>query len=485
MNSVQAVDLEEISGGNCDLNIPQCLFYIPSISEYIELIFLYLSPAHMSHANGFVLVLTSNREQVFLQCANAEEDFAEPVPDFVHSRNAPLVCFVVNTNEIISHLCLGRRGMRAGTGIRRLNVKSITPLSNPINISNVIDEIPNRLKNTVRDRFTSGGLFTEKSFQAVVNVIRRLAPETQSVLDRFSHLRAERIRQISGRARESLAYQQQALVTALSIAGLDRDQLQDWSPPNQGTPSSFLDGLPSARLREDPMVINDLTKVPGFDLVKKFPYNAAVFESDSERLTVVLANRLPLEEQTGTDLVYFNETYQSFVMVQYKAMERDDEEGALFRLPSLQLNEEIQRMDRLLEILHSYSNNNHRDGFRLNENPFFLKLCPRIVFQPDDIGLIPGMYLPLDYWKVLSVHPSLRGPRGGLRVTYENVERYFDNTDFIKLVAKAWVGTNTNQSAVLKNVIREVIETGKAIVIAVKANTAVNRDAPHAARPLP
>ena len=86
------------------------------------------------------------------------------------------------------------------------------------------------------------------------------------------------------------------------------------------------------------------------------------------------------------------------------------------------------------------------------------------------------MYLPLDYWKVLTVHPSLKGPKGGLRVTYENVGRHFDNTDFIKLVAKAWIGTNTNQSAVLKDVIREVIETGKAIVIAVKANTEVNRD---------
>ena len=28
------------------------------------------------------------------------------------------------------------------------------------------------------------------------------------------------------------------------------------------------------------------------------------------------------------------------------------------------------------------------DGFRLKENPFFLKLCPRIVFDPDDAGLI-------------------------------------------------------------------------------------------------
>ena len=39
------------------------------------------------------------------------------------------------------------------------------------------------------------------------------------------------------------------------------------------------------------------------------------------------------------------------------------------------------------------------DGYRLSENPFFLKFCPRVVFNPDDKGLFKGIYLPLDLWK--------------------------------------------------------------------------------------
>ena len=39
-----------------------------------------------------------------------------------------------------------------------------------------------------------------------------------------------------------------------------------------------------------------------------------------------MANRLPLEQQTGADLIYFHEKYRSFVMVQYKAMERESGE---------------------------------------------------------------------------------------------------------------------------------------------------------------
>jgi len=43
-----------------------------------------------------------------------------------------------------------------------------------------------------------------------------------------------------------------------------------------------------------------------------------------------MANKLPLEEQTGADLIYYNETFSSFVMVQYKAM-NPGTEGQEFR----------------------------------------------------------------------------------------------------------------------------------------------------------
>lgn len=220
------------------------------------------------------------------------------------------------------------------------------------------------------------------------------------------------------------------------------------------------------------MVVHDLMHLPGFDILKTYPYSAALFESDTERLTIVLANRLPLEEQTGADLIYFNETYQSFVMVQYKAMEKEQENGVghdVFRLPNPQLTEEIERMDALLTELRACASCADHDGFRLTDNPFFLKLCPRLIFNPDDIGLVPGMYLPLDYWKLLEQHPGIKGPRGGLHITYQNVGRHFDNSAFASVVTKAWVGTTPGQSAVLKEAIRQTIETGKAAVVAVKS----------------
>jgi len=426
----------------------------------------------MAKSSGFVVFLTKDRMDTFLECVAEELAFAEPVADFQHSRTAPLVCFVVNAGKL-THIGLGRRGVRAGTGLSRLNIDKAEKLANPLSVRKLLNRLPKRNAVSVRKRFRSGGLLTDKGLTAVVEVIRQIAPHASTLLERFSQTRTERIRRLSERARDNLAQQKEALLTALSIAGISRDPVQEWTPSDE-TPVSFLDGLPSVRLREDPMVVHDLQNLPGFEVIKTYPYGAAVFESEatSERLTVILANRLPLEEQTGTDLIYFNETYQSFVMVQYKAMEREDRRDgpaeAIYRLPNAQLKEEIDRMDAVLGTLKASAPNTDTGGFRLTENPFFLKLCPRLVFNPDDVGLVPGMYLPLDYWKLLENDPGIKGPKGGLRITYDNAKRHFDNTSFTTVVSKAWVGTTPSQSQVLQDVIRATLETGKAVAIAIK-----------------
>lgn len=426
----------------------------------------------MAKASGFAVLLTKDRMDTLLECVAEGRGFAEPVTDFQHSRTAPLVCFVIGAGKL-THIGLGRRGVRAGTGLSRLNIDKAEVLSEPISVRKILNRLPKRNAASVRKRLQSGGLLTEKGFSAVVETIRQLAPQASSLLDRFSVSRTVLIRRLPDKTRENLAQQKEAVLTALSIAGISREPVQEWAPSDE-TPVSFLDGLPSLRLREDPMVVNDLQNLPGFDVIKTYAHGAAVFESEdaSERLTVILANRLPLEEQTGTDLIYFNETYQSFVMVQYKAMEREDRSNrpaeAVYRLPDAQLKEEIDRMDTVLGALRACAPYTDISGYRLTENPFFLKLCPRLVFNPDDVGLVPGMYLPLDYWKLLENDPGIKGPRGGLRITYENAKRHFDNTAFITVVSKAWVGTTPSQSQVLRDVIRETLETGKAVAIAIK-----------------
>lgn len=428
----------------------------------------------MARASGLIVRLSDTRYEVFKNTLSGEEYFGEPVPEFHCSRSIPLLAIVVH-NRKITHIANAKRGVRAGTKLSRLNLTNIEPLRKPVSIAVILRRIPKRVKRFAGNRFKSGGLIPPASFGATVDALIQLSPELRQRLARFGKGRKQKVEQLGGRTKEALGLQKVAVTTALSLSGLSRESLQQWDPGDGAQPTSFLDGLPTARLREDPMVNNDLNQLPGHDLVRKLMTSAAVFEGPFGRLTVVLANRLPLEEQLGVDLIYFNETYRSFIMVQYKAMERESDE-AVYRLPDTQLEKEIKRMNEVLKACASITETSFPGSYRLTSNPFFLKLCPRIIFNPDDSGMMPGMYISLDYWNLITVDPTTLGPNDGRIVTYKNVGRYFDNSEFTMLVSKGWVGTTPQQSDLLERVIRETIESGKAVAIGIK--TDVDPDKP-------
>jgi hypothetical protein len=125
-------------------------------------------------------------------------------------------------------------------------------------------------------------------------------------------------------------------------------------------------------------------------------------------------------------------------------------------------------MDKLLEELAKIEADTDPDGFRFSSNPFFLKFCSRIVFNPDDRGMFPGMYLPHGLWKALASSERLKGPRGGNVLTYKNVGRRLNGPEFTTLVAGSWVGTTITQSASLEAMIRSVLASGRTVTYAVK-----------------
>jgi hypothetical protein len=424
----------------------------------------------MDKAGGYVLNVEARRRKSLLEAIHQEGRLAEAVPEFSHSRNAPLICFVGFEPGMVTHLASGRRGVRAGTGLRRLNLKGVIELPQPISHSEITDRMSARMSGLVSDRLARGGLLAPASFAALLEAVRELSPSSRPVLDRYSAERRRLIARFSAEVRGALAIQKETVATALTIAGLDRTELQAWEPTSD-VPGSFLDGLSSARVREDAIVIGDLMHVPGFELVRRMPYGSAVFQREGVRLTVIVANHLPLEQQLGADLIYFNETYRSFIIVQYKVMERGRSDGVpFFRLPNEQLAKEIARMEATLDAIHGCPAADTRGGYRLLENPFFLKLCSRMIFEPDNVGLVSGMYFPLDLWRLIEADESLVGERGGRRVDFRNVGRYLDNSGFIALVSHAWIGTNVQQTELLEAAIRGVVQTGRTLTLAVKTD---------------
>ena len=432
----------------------------------------------MVTAGGYILHVPADRRELLLYEAEHGGSFygtkpyvSEPVPGFDHSRRAPLAVFACFEDRHITHIADGKKGQSAGTRLVRLNLEDLEPLKRPIAFGKILSRTEKRVRHHLKRRLDQGGLLPPKSLGAFVDRITELDSSIGPRLARFSARRARTLRRIEPRARDNLAYQKEALGLALEIAGLPREDLLAWQP-SDGDQQSFLDGLPGAQVREDAMLLADFSTLPGFQPTEEVThYGSKVFFSEQDpsiRLTVIMANRLPLEQQTGADLIYFNEAYRSFVMVQYKAMEKRDQETEFRWQAQDQFSDEVERMETLLEKLRKVPNGQDPDGYRFNDNPFFLKFCPRVLFNPDDRGLFKGIYLPLDLWKRADAAGRFRGKRGGKVLTYENVGRRINNSEFVMLVAGSWVGTSIEQSAVLGDVIRTVLATGKTATIAIR-----------------
>ena len=131
-------------------------------------------------------------------------------------------------------------------------------------------------------------------------------------------------------------------------------------------------------------------------------------------------------------------------------------------------------METLWRRLSTVPSGSDPDGFRFTDNPFFLKFCPRVVFDPDDTGLFNGIYLPLDLWKRADGAGRFTGERGGKVLTYRNVGRRINNTEFASLVGGSWLGTSIEQSDLLVELIRQVLATGKTVTIAIQQSAAAS-----------
>ena len=429
-------------------------------------------------AAGYVLNVPPDRRAVLLEEAehggsyySSDPFVAEPVPAFHHSRRAPLIVFASFEDGAVTHIADGKRGTSAGTRLARLNMQDLKPLARPIGFDELQSDVPKRLQRHLERVLTGGGILPPKTLEAFVDRIMELDTSVSGRLARYSRRRREAWRRFEPSATKNLAFQKETLGIALEISGISRDELLEWQLVD-GSQQSFLDGLPGAQVREDAMLLADFSTVPGFgDIGEVTHYGSKVFQSaedPSVRLTVIMANRLPLEQQTGADLIYFNEAYQSFVMVQYKAMEKGSDQAEFRWQAGDQFVQEIERMDALLAELNKIQSGSDPDGYRFSENPFFLKFCHRVVFNPDDKGLFKGIYLPLELWKRSNAAGRLKGSKGGSSLTFQNVGRRINNSEFVGLVSGSWVGTSIEQSAMLRRLIRAVIASGKTMTFAFK-----------------
>ena len=120
-------------------------------------------------AAGYVLKIPSNRRQVLLYEAEHGGSFyrsspfvAEPVPNFEHSRRAPLVVFASFEDDKITHLADGKRGASAGTGLARLNMQDLKALARPIAFDELSGSVPKRVQAHLKRILSDGGMLPRR-----------------------------------------------------------------------------------------------------------------------------------------------------------------------------------------------------------------------------------------------------------------------------------------------------------------------------------
>lgn len=93
-----------------------------------------------------------------------------------------------------------------------------------------------------------------------------------------------------------------------------------------------------------------------------------------------------------------------------------------------------------------------------------------MTVEPTSAEMIKGMYLPLDYWELLLKSPAVIGSQSGLRITYDNAERYINNTTFTDLVRQGLIGSRLTVSKKLTDIIQNSLRDKKSVMLATKSS---------------
>lgn len=345
--------------------------------------------------------------------------------------------------------------------------KAVTSRDRIVNVSE-IEEIPPvtlaALKSMMPARHHEAldrrGILPPAAAVAVRDVLTRALPDYVGLLE---HLERGSLLLPSGKRGELLNEQRDGLGLLLDVTGIGRRAIRSWAVPPVGVP--FLEGIPQRDTIEDVLIAHDIELFEPWSQLPTSDVAWRAFTDGQRRLFVMNANRTSVENTLGVDVVYWNEHFDSFVLIQYKKMRRegDGHERELTYRPDANIEAELQRMRAVDEACAV------QDGdFRLLATPCWLKLCDPKPVVKDPSKLIGGMYFAREHFDYLL--QSCKGPRGGARISYTNVDRYFNNTMFVDLVRDGWIGSRGGGSALVQSAIQESLQTGHTVLVGVQVS---------------
>ncbi len=345
------------------------------------------------------------------------------------------------------------------------------------------DDLQQRLdgkifKTLLAEKLTSSFFAIGLSPKLSIAIIEALAknPENKSAIE-VAAAHVPKFRQINGAVWEQL----DAIKMAIAAFGLSKSDfpkeldvpvgsdstLNHFDNSHAGSKHNDEDddgdgneGNGTVHVLEDNVIAKDASVIPGFELIEKHLTGKAIFSAQSERLEVFTANKGPLEEMLGVDLIYINEVAGNTVMVQYKMLTAHTDPATaksdwIFR-PDSQFELEVARM-RLPTLDETI------DDYRLLRSPFLFKFVKRKGDGESHASFI----VPLNHLNHILDSPNAKGPRGGIRIGFESLGGiYLREADLIGLIRSGYIGTHRVETEALKPIIQAVSEGKRALVLA-------------------
>ena len=323
------------------------------------------------------------------------------------------------------------------------------------------------LKQKLSTTYLASGL-SPKLSAAIIDALAADSQNRKAIETAAIHI--PRLRRTSAAEWEQL----DAIKTAMAAFGLSKSDFPGILEVPEGSDSTlnYLDSqvdsseeAPNevsgeAHVLEDNVIAKDASVIPGFELIEKHMTGRAVFFSSGERLEVYTANKGPLEEMLGVDLIYINETAGNTVMVQYKMLtSHTDPESMktdwIFR-PDDQFKAEVARM-KLPALTGTIGD------YRLHRSPFFFKFVKR----KGDGDTHASFVTSLGHLNQFLESPKSKGPKAGVRVSFDSLDGvYLRETDLLGLIRSGYIGTHQIETDALKPIIQAVSEGKRALVLA-------------------
>jgi len=427
----------------------------------------------MPKLGGYLFVFDEyNRSERLRQLIERYHKFSDAVSaeDWGSLREA--LCLLSFDGETLGYIAVvrgGGQGYSFKTGIEFSHVTEMEPVP--------VSQVEGLLGVHFRHHFVrmSQGLgrpVPEKTWNDIIRVVRELRPQVAGAMDTLVALLERRPETFSGHAYEVMSQEKDAVATALSLFGNSRRQeVLNWSSAPGTIPESFLAGLMADAPTEDDIIHHDAGVFgPLWNALKRDVRGAAIFERGEQSLWVFNANRKGLEHVLGVDLLYFHQAFSSYVLIQYKRMEKETESGEpLFRLTdNTSYSDELARMRAFRDQCPDNGDGGSIDAYRLNSEALFFKLCWHAEFEPFSRRLLPGYYVPLGLWDLYDGSDIIKGPQDGKRITLSTLKRYLSNTSFIQLVEDGWIGSRGDVTAAIDLLVGRV-ERDVDVVVAVSS----------------